>query len=157
MTAGSAGRGFGGDARAEAITTIEQLTQADFGTRATFASAAASASNPNDPPFLLDPSTKNGEPQPRGLAKFAANAPLAMVDHLCILSVAAFRAATRSPQNRAWRAPLAEASGQSFQDSTGRGSALANGDPAVSALRSRDYAPSVRFLGATDAVVLPRL
>lgn len=75
-----AGRGFGGDARAEAITTIEEFAEADFGTRATFASAAAWAPNPNNPPFFLDLPTEDGEPQPRVLARFAANAPLAMVD-----------------------------------------------------------------------------
>ncbi len=52
----------------------------DFGTRATLASAAAWSPNPKAPPFYLDLPTKDGEPQPAVLARWAANAPLAMVD-----------------------------------------------------------------------------
>ncbi|AHG92056.1 esterase [Gemmatirosa kalamazoonensis] len=52
----------------------------DFGTRATLASAAAWSPNPNAPPFYLDLPTKDGVPQPQVLARWAANAPLAMVD-----------------------------------------------------------------------------
>jgi S-formylglutathione hydrolase FrmB len=52
----------------------------DFGTRATLASAAAWSPNPKAPPFFLDLPTKDGEPQPAVLARWAANAPLAMVD-----------------------------------------------------------------------------
>jgi S-formylglutathione hydrolase len=70
----------GGPSKAEAIHTIEELEKADFGTKAQFASAAAWAPNPKNPPFFLDLPTKNGEPQGLVLAKFAANAPLAMVD-----------------------------------------------------------------------------
>lgn len=68
------------NARVEAVTTMEQFARSDFGTRATIASAAAWAPNPNNPPFWLDLPTRDGEPQPRTLARFAANAPLAMVD-----------------------------------------------------------------------------
>jgi S-formylglutathione hydrolase FrmB len=52
----------------------------DFGTRATLASAAAWSPNPQAPPFYLDLPTKDGVPQPGVLARWAANAPLAMVD-----------------------------------------------------------------------------
>ncbi|NJD10303.1 MAG: esterase [Gemmatimonadetes bacterium] len=66
--------------RYEAITSMEAFEQADFGTRAQIASAAAWAPNPNNPPFFLDLPTKNGELQPQVLARFAANAPLAFID-----------------------------------------------------------------------------
>ena len=52
----------------------------DFGTRATLASAAAWSPNPKAPPFYVDLPTKDGVAQPQVLAKWAANAPLAMVD-----------------------------------------------------------------------------
>jgi S-formylglutathione hydrolase FrmB len=52
----------------------------DFGTRATLASAAAWSPNPKAPPFYLDLPTKDGVPQPQVLARWAANAPLAMAD-----------------------------------------------------------------------------
>lgn len=67
-------------AQAEAITSIEELEKASFGIKAVFASAAAWAPNPMNPPFYLDLPSKNGEPQPLVLAKFAANAPLAIID-----------------------------------------------------------------------------
>jgi enterochelin esterase-like enzyme len=67
-------------AQAEAITSIEELEKASFGIKAVFASAAAWAPNPVNPPFYLDLPSKNGEPQPLVLAKLAANAPLAMID-----------------------------------------------------------------------------
>ncbi len=52
----------------------------DFFTRATFASAAAWSPNPKEPPLYIDLPTKDGVPQPAIMAKWAANAPLAMVD-----------------------------------------------------------------------------
>jgi hypothetical protein len=67
-------------AQAEAITNIEEFERAGFGVKAIFASAAAWAPNPVNPPFYLDLPSKNGELQPLVLAKFAANAPLAMID-----------------------------------------------------------------------------
>ncbi len=69
-----------GLSQAEAITNIEEFEKANFGVKAVFASAAAWAPNPMNPPFFLDLPSKNGEPQPLVLAKFAANAPLAMID-----------------------------------------------------------------------------
>ena len=48
--------------------------------RAQLASAAAWSPNPGNPPFYLDLPTRDGEPQPDVLAKWAANAPLAFID-----------------------------------------------------------------------------
>jgi enterochelin esterase-like enzyme len=47
---------------------------------APFATAAAFAPDPKNPPLYFDLPTKNGEPQPDIVAKFDANAPLAFVD-----------------------------------------------------------------------------
>ena len=71
---------------AEMVKRIEAAAQAgqteglDFMTRATLASAAAWSPNPEAPPFYLDLPTKEGVPQPAVIARWAANAPLAMVD-----------------------------------------------------------------------------
>jgi enterochelin esterase-like enzyme len=67
-------------AQLDAIHTIEDFEKAAFGTKAAFASAAAWSPNPNNPPFFLDLPLKGGEPQPLVAAKWAANAPLAMID-----------------------------------------------------------------------------
>ncbi|MGA2183641.1 MAG: alpha/beta hydrolase-fold protein [Bryobacteraceae bacterium] len=64
----------------EAIHTIEDFEKADFLTKAAFASAAAWSPNPKNPPFFLDLPVKDGRPQPAVEAKWAANAPLAMID-----------------------------------------------------------------------------
>ncbi|HKP14506.1 MAG TPA: alpha/beta fold hydrolase [Gemmatimonadaceae bacterium] len=64
----------------EAAAAAGQSEGLDFFTRATLASAAAWSPNPKAPPLYLDLPTKNGEPQPAVLARWAANAPLAMVD-----------------------------------------------------------------------------
>ena len=69
-----------GSARAEAIRGFDDLAQADFGTKAMIASAAAWSPNPAKPPLFLDLPWQNGELQPAVLAKWQANAPLAMVD-----------------------------------------------------------------------------
>jgi enterochelin esterase-like enzyme len=47
---------------------------------AIFATAAAWAPDPKNPPLYFDLPTKDGVPQPDIMAKFAANAPLAFVD-----------------------------------------------------------------------------
>ena len=47
---------------------------------AVFATAAAWAPNPKNPPLYFDLPTKDGIPQPDIMAKFIANAPLAFVD-----------------------------------------------------------------------------
>jgi enterochelin esterase-like enzyme len=51
-----------------------------FFTRATLAAAAAWSPDPKNPPLFLDLATKDGVPQPDVLARWAANAPLALVD-----------------------------------------------------------------------------
>jgi S-formylglutathione hydrolase FrmB len=51
-----------------------------FFPRAQLAAAAAWSPNPGNPPLYLDLPTKQGEPQPEVLARWAANAPLAFVD-----------------------------------------------------------------------------
>ncbi len=67
-------------AKIEAIQTMEEFEKADFGARATFAGAAAWTPNPTNPPFYLDLPVKDGEPQPKVIARLTANAPLAMID-----------------------------------------------------------------------------
>jgi len=47
---------------------------------AVFATAAAWAPDPKNPPLYFDLPTKDGVPKPEIMAKFAANAPLAFVD-----------------------------------------------------------------------------
>jgi S-formylglutathione hydrolase FrmB len=69
-----------GPSKAEAIKTMEEFDKADFGTKAQIASAAVWSPNPKNPPFYFDLPTKDGVSQPLVLAKWAANAPLAMVD-----------------------------------------------------------------------------
>jgi S-formylglutathione hydrolase FrmB len=69
-----------GPSKAEAIRTIEEFNKADFGTKAQIASAAVWSPNPKNPPFFFDLPTKDGKVQEFVLAKWAANAPLAMVD-----------------------------------------------------------------------------
>jgi enterochelin esterase-like enzyme len=67
-------------AKAEAIHTPADLAAADFGTKAQLASAAAWSPNPKNPPLFLDLPYKGDELQPSVVAKWAANAPLAMID-----------------------------------------------------------------------------
>jgi S-formylglutathione hydrolase len=66
--------------KAEAIHSAADLATADFGTKAQLASAAAWSSNPKNPPLFFDLPYKDGELQPAVVAKWAANAPLAMID-----------------------------------------------------------------------------
>ena len=47
---------------------------------AIFATAAAWAPDPKNPPLYFDLPTKDGEPQPEVMAKFTANAPLVFID-----------------------------------------------------------------------------
>ena len=58
----------------------EEVEKADFMTKATLASGAAWSPNPKNPPFFLDLTVKGGVWQPEIAAKWAANAPLAMLD-----------------------------------------------------------------------------
>ena len=67
-------------AKAAAIQNVADLAQADFGTKATIASAAAWSANPKKPPLYFDLPVKDGQLQPMIVAKWAANAPLAMID-----------------------------------------------------------------------------
>ena len=69
-----------GMARAEAIRSMDDVAKADFGTKAALASAAAWSPNPKNPPFFFDLPSKDGQVQPAIVAKWAANAPLAMID-----------------------------------------------------------------------------
>ena len=66
--------------RAEAVKSFDDFAKADFPTKAALASAAAWSPNPKNPPFFFDLPAKSGEPQPEILAKWAANAPLAMLE-----------------------------------------------------------------------------
>lgn len=66
--------------RVEAAVSAGESASLDFLTRATLAAAAAWSPNPKAPPFYLDLPTKDGVVQPSVLARWAANAPLAMVD-----------------------------------------------------------------------------
>jgi S-formylglutathione hydrolase len=66
--------------RAEAIHDPAEVASVDFFTKAVFASAAAWSPNPKNPPLFLDLPYKNGELQPQIVAKWQANAPLAMID-----------------------------------------------------------------------------
>jgi S-formylglutathione hydrolase len=67
-------------ANLEKIQTVSEIAKADFGTKAAFASAAAWSPNPGKPPFFLDLPSLNGQLQPDVIARWSANAPLAMVD-----------------------------------------------------------------------------
>lgn len=66
--------------KAETIHDPMEVASADFFTKAVFASAAAWSPNPKNPPFFLDLPYKNGEVQQQIVAKWEANAPLAMID-----------------------------------------------------------------------------
>jgi S-formylglutathione hydrolase FrmB len=63
-----------------AVKTLEDSAKLPFVARAQLATAAAWSPNPKNPPLYLDLPTRNGEPQPDVLARWAANAPLAFVD-----------------------------------------------------------------------------
>jgi enterochelin esterase-like enzyme len=70
-------------APAEAIKTREEAEAAGrgrgFGPSVNLAEGAAWSPNPKNPPLYLDLPVKDGQPQPEVIAKWAANAPLAMV------------------------------------------------------------------------------
>lgn len=59
--------------------TPEQVAKGDFLTRANFAVASAWSPNPNKPPYYSDLATADGKVDTLVLAKWAANAPVAMV------------------------------------------------------------------------------
>jgi enterochelin esterase-like enzyme len=86
-------------AKAAAVRTDEDIAKTDFGTKAMLASAAAWSPNPSKPPFYFDLPVENGEFQPMVAARWAANAPLALVDqslpNLRGLAAIAFDAGTK--------------------------------------------------------------
>jgi S-formylglutathione hydrolase FrmB len=63
----------------EALKRPEDSATLNFPNRAALASAAAWSPNAKNPPLYLDLPTKDGVAQPDVLARWAANAPLAMV------------------------------------------------------------------------------
>ena len=67
-------------ATVEAVKTREEATRLGFLPRATFAVAAAWSPNPKKPPFYVDLPTSNGVVDRSVLARWAANAPLSMLD-----------------------------------------------------------------------------
>ena len=64
----------------EAVKTPADSAGLPFFARAQLASAAAWSPDPKNPPLYLQLPTRGGEPQPDVLAKWAANAPLALLD-----------------------------------------------------------------------------
>jgi S-formylglutathione hydrolase len=66
--------------KAEAVHSAADLAKADFGTRAMIASAAAWSPDPKNPPLYLDLPVADGKLQPMVVARWDANAPLAMLD-----------------------------------------------------------------------------
>lgn len=64
----------------ESVKTPADAAGLSFFARAQLASAAAWSPDPKNPPLYLDLPFKNGVPQPNVLAKWTANAPLAMID-----------------------------------------------------------------------------
>ena len=69
-----------GQAQAESIHSQAEAASAGRGAVTTLAEAAAWSPNPRNPPLFLDLPTKEGKPQTSILARWAANAPLAMLD-----------------------------------------------------------------------------
>ena len=59
--------------------TPEQVAKGDFGIRTNYAVAAAWSPDPNKPPFFVDLATNNGKLDELVVAKWAANAPTAIV------------------------------------------------------------------------------
>ncbi len=64
----------------EQVTSPDEVKKLDFLGKAMFASAAAWSPDPKNPPLFLDLPTRDGQPRPDVLAKWTANAPLAMID-----------------------------------------------------------------------------
>jgi len=75
----------------DAIKTLQDVEKANFGVKAMLASAAAWSPNSTNPPFFFDFTVKNGQLQPDVIAKWAANAPLAMV-HQYVPALKKYRA-----------------------------------------------------------------
>jgi enterochelin esterase-like enzyme len=94
--------------RAEAIRAAAEVKPLDFMIKAVFASAAAWSPNPKNPPLFLDLPTKDGEPRPEVLAKWAANAPLAMIDQY-VSNLRSLRAIAIDVGTKDWLAPGSKA------------------------------------------------
>jgi hypothetical protein len=69
-----------GLAGAEAVRTAADVASADRGAITVLAESAAWSPNPKNPPFYFDLPVKDGKIQPDVEARWAANAPLAMID-----------------------------------------------------------------------------
>jgi S-formylglutathione hydrolase FrmB len=67
-------------AEAEAAKTPEDVAKLARGPITMLAEAAAWSPNPKNPPFFFDLPVKDGKVQPTIVAKWAANAPLAIID-----------------------------------------------------------------------------
>jgi S-formylglutathione hydrolase len=67
-------------AKAEALKGPEEAKGAERGLATLLAEAAAWSPNPQNPPFYFDLPAKDGKIQPAVVAKWVANAPLAMID-----------------------------------------------------------------------------
>jgi S-formylglutathione hydrolase FrmB len=65
---------------AEALKSPEEAKAADRGLATLLGEAAAWSPNPQNPPFYFDLPAKDGKARPEIVAKWAANAPLAMLD-----------------------------------------------------------------------------
>jgi S-formylglutathione hydrolase FrmB len=65
---------------ASAKTPADLAAQSPGFASAQYASAAAWAPNPKNPPLYFDLPTKDGIPQPEIVAKFTANSPLVFID-----------------------------------------------------------------------------
>jgi enterochelin esterase-like enzyme len=68
------------EATLRALKSPADSASLSWGQRAQLATAAAWSPNPKAPPLYLDLPIKDGQPQPDVLARWSANAPLAMLD-----------------------------------------------------------------------------
>lgn len=66
-------------AAAAEVDTEEEIAAANFGIKAMLASAAAWSPNPDNPPHYFDLPVRDGEVDADVVARWAANAPLAMI------------------------------------------------------------------------------
>jgi enterochelin esterase-like enzyme len=70
---------FAGALQVKTDADVAALARTDFGTKAMLASAAAWSANPKKPPLYLDLPVADGKVLPDVVARWAANAPLALV------------------------------------------------------------------------------
>ena len=84
LTANLKARAGDNAAKAEAVKTMEDANKAskenNRGVLVYLAQAAAWSPNPKNPPLFLDLPVKDGKPQEETISRWAANAPLAMID-----------------------------------------------------------------------------